>query len=299
AAGWVLAWYWQRNRTLLRPPDFEAPPHWTERDKGAWKRVEVRAEQAAKVPMDKLSEPAFYLEPAKEMAKQLAEYYHPGAMDPIDNMTVPELLAVAELAAGDMWELVEDHLPGGHLLTIRDWKRSRQLVDYYQTGSNIYWVISALFNPVQTGLRYIASKYGVGQPLQMLQQNLFAWFYVAFIHRLGRSLIDLNSARLRVGAARYRELITQLDRRLEQQESVAEKVVAGPFPVDAKATADPVEQIGQVTITILGQVKAGKSSLVNALLGEQRARTGVAPTTDGIERYEPLAPRVPTKLALL
>ncbi|MFO0841240.1 MAG: GTPase [Gemmataceae bacterium] len=52
------------------------------------------------------------------------------------------------------------------------------------------------------------------------------------------------------------------------------------------------------SITILGQVKAGKSSLINALLGEQRARTGVVPTTDGVERYELLTPGVPTRLVL-
>jgi predicted GTPase len=54
-----------------------------------------------------------------------------------------------------------------------------------------------------------------------------------------------------------------------------------------------------VTVTLLGQVKAGKSSLINALLGEQRARTGSTPLTAGVERYDLVTPGVPTRLVLL
>jgi predicted GTPase len=52
-------------------------------------------------------------------------------------------------------------------------------------------------------------------------------------------------------------------------------------------------------VTLLGQVKAGKSSLVNAFLGEQRARTDVLPATAGVERYELATPGVPTRLVLV
>jgi hypothetical protein len=52
-------------------------------------------------------------------------------------------------------------------------------------------------------------------------------------------------------------------------------------------------------VTLLGQVKAGKSSLVNALLSEQQARTDVLPATSDVERYELKTPGIPTKLVLL
>src|SRR5262249_41699414 len=152
-------------------------------------------------------------------------------------------------------------------------------------GSNIWWAISALFNPVQTGMRYAASQVGLSQPLRMLQQNLYVWFWTAYVQRLGNYLIDLDSGRLRVGATRYRELVARMKAEAERTESTLEKQAVGPFPGLAEVT-DPVDRVQQVTITILGQVKAGKSSLVNALLSEQRARTGVVPTTAGIERYE-------------
>jgi small GTP-binding protein len=296
ALGYSLAWYWQHKRQLLKPPDFEVPVHWAGRDQEAWKLVEKRAKAAASLPTAKLSEPNFYYQTGQEMAAELATFYHPGAVDPVSNLTVPEILVVVELASHDLGELVERHLPGGHLLTVKDWKNAHQMTKWYGVANNIMWVVSAFMNPVQTGMRYAASRVGISEPLRMLQQNLFLWFYTAFVHRVGTYLIDLNSGRLRVGAARYRELLEHSRRAGEQNVAVAEKIAAGPFLRD---DVDPVEQVKQVTIALVGQVKAGKSSLINALLGEDRARTAVVPLTAGVERYELLTPGIPTKLVLL
>jgi len=46
-------------------------------------------------------------------------------------------------------------------------------------------------------------------------------------------------------------------------------------------------------------VKAGKSSAINALLGEQRAATDVLPLTNKVTRYELKSPGIPTRLELL
>jgi predicted GTPase len=46
-------------------------------------------------------------------------------------------------------------------------------------------------------------------------------------------------------------------------------------------------------------VKAGKSSFVNALLGEERARTAVVPMTSEITRYELQAEGAPARLVVL
>jgi predicted GTPase len=62
---------------------------------------------------------------------------------------------------------------------------------------------------------------------------------------------------------------------------------------------DAADQVGRVTITVMGQVKAGKSSLINALLGEQRARTDVVPATAEITRYELQTEGIPTRFVLL
>jgi len=65
------------------------------------------------------------------------------------------------------------------------------------------------------------------------------------------------------------------------------------------ADGDTVEKISQVTLTVLGQVKSGKSSFINAILGEQRAGTDVLPLTNHVTRYELQPEGIPTRLVLL
>jgi predicted GTPase len=286
--GYLLAWYWQRRRVLLGPIDFTPPFHWTDRDRQAWELVKARAEAAVQLDADRLSDPRHYLAVGQEMGLQLAAFYHPGAADPVANLTLPELLAVVELASHDLAEMVDRYLPGGHLLTVRDWRLAKQATEWYQSASNAYWLIAALFSPVNTGLRYVASRFGIARPMEMLQKNLLLWFYTAYLNRLGNYLIDLNSGRLRVGATRYRALV---DRAAAAREGTLPQA-EGPAP-------DAAEAVPQVVVTLLGQVKAGKSSLVNALLGEQRARTDVLPATAGVERYELRQPGILTQLVLL
>jgi predicted GTPase len=283
ALAYLLGWYWQRKNQLLPPMDFRAPVQWTQRDAEAWKLVEARARAADQLDPDQLASLQFYVDTAQQMALELAQAYHPGARDPVGELTITEILAVVELASHDMADLVDRYLPGGHLLTIKNWQQAKQAADWYRTASNAYWLITAIFSPVQTGLRYAASRAGISRPWQRLQQNLVAWFYTAYVHRVGTYLIDLHSGRLRVGARRYRELLNS--RTLQQAESALDGEAADTIP--------------QITITVVGQVKTGKSSFINALLGEQRAKTDVIPCTDEITRYELHPEGIPNRLVIL
>jgi predicted GTPase len=279
---YILAWWWQRRNRLIRAVDFTPPMHWTDRDKQAWELVRAQAQKASQYDTDKLTEVEFYVQTAKDLALELARFYHPGAADPVGSLTVPEILAVIELSARDLSEMVDQYVPGGHLLTINGWRKARQVTDWYTTASNLYWLTSAVLSPLETGVRYLATQAGMTQPWQQFQQNLLAWFYTAFLQRLGTYLIEVNSGRLRIGAQRYRELLAQTQ-------------PAGPI---AEA-APPVESARRVTLTIFGQVKMGKSSFINALLGEQRAHADVLPATSEVTRYELQQAGNPTRLVLL
>jgi hypothetical protein len=226
-AGYLLAWHWQRKDKLVSRADFTSLPHWTDRDQQAWQLVEARARAGAKLNADTLSTVQFYVDTAQEMALELARFYHPGAQDPIGSLTIPEMLAVVELASHDLAEMVDKYLPGGHLLSVNDWKKARQATEWYSTASNIYWIISSVFAPFNTGVRYLASQVGMSRPFQKLQENLILWFYTTYIHRLGTYLIELHSGRLRVGARRYRELM--------ERHTVA---VAGPDTPPAESDPD-------------------------------------------------------------
>jgi predicted GTPase len=301
--GYLLGWYWMRSNRLLKPPDFAPPMHWTDRDKQAWTLVEARAKAGEKVQSaDMLMDPAFYQKTAEELALQLAQFYYPGTKDYIGRLTVPELLAVGELVAHDLAEMVDQYVPGSHVMTINDWKRAKKALDWVPAATNAYWLVSAIVNPLNTALRYAASQAGLASAWQMLQQNVVLWFYTAFVHRLGTYLIELNSGRLRVGATRYRELLRQL-KPIDGQPVRPGMPVEPPPVVKAEANkAQPGEtgpEARRITVTLFGQVKAGKSSLVNALLGDQRAITDVLPATAEIARYELQPPGVGSRLVLL
>jgi predicted GTPase len=281
--GWFLAWYAMRRQR--EQPAEPVPLHWTDRDRDAWKIVEARAQAVGQLQLVELNEFQFYATLGQEMAQDLARFYHPETTDPYSSLTVPEILTVVELAARDLSDMVDRNVPGGHVMTIRDWRWAKDAAQkatrWYRTASNVYWLGAAVLSPIETGLRFAASQMGVGRPAQMFQQDLIAWFHTAFVHRLGAYLIDLNSGRLRIGANRYRELTEELHRN------------------GAPRAETPVEEVGQVTLTILGQVKMGKSSFINALLGEQKAKTDVLPATSEVTRYELKLPEAPTRLVLL
>jgi predicted GTPase len=285
ALGYLLAWHWQRQRKLLPVPEMTPPSHWTERDRQAWKLVESRVEAALNLSPDKFTDFNFYVVTAEEMALELARSYHPGVQDPIGQLTIPEMLAVVELAAHDLAGLVDRYVPGGHLLTINNFRQARQAADWYEKTKNVGWLVAAVFSPVDTAVRFLASQAGLSRPWQMLQRNLLVWFYTAYVHRLGTYLIDLHSGRLRVGARRYQELLQGTENDGVHQKEQAE--------------SDSADQARLVTVTVLGQVKAGKSSLANALLGEQRALADVLPATNEVNRYELQPQGVPTRLVLL
>jgi predicted GTPase len=280
ALAYYLAWRWQAHKRLLRI-DFTPDLHWTDRDKQAWKLVEERAKESTRLPVEKFTDLNFYTDSARELALEMARVYHPNTKDPIGNLTIPEILTVVELASHDLAVMVRQYIPGNHLLTINDLRTAQKATQWYNTASNVWWAVSAIISPYNTAIKYIASRMGISRPLELLQQNLLLWFFTAYLHRLGAYLIDLNSGRMRVGADRYRALMQSLAERERDGQ-------AGGQPVadEAVAAMGTAALPTHVTITLMGQVKAGKSSLINALLGEQKAITSVLPATDEITRYE-------------
>ncbi|AWM41017.1 GTP-binding protein Der [Gemmata obscuriglobus] len=284
ALAYFLAWRWTRRTTL--PPTDDRPGYWTDRDQAAWALVVAKANSFEAVSPKQLEDPKHYSDLALDLAKQVAEQYNPGAGDPFEHLTLPEVLACIELASADLDELVQKYVPGSHMLRIRDMKRARKAVEYYKMGQNIYWAGAALLDPLQTALRYLASKAALGTMLDRLQNNVILWFHTAFIHHLGRYLIELNSGRLRVGVKRYRELLA------ERQPPPADDPAARPAASTAQigdvtvtAAANTATGPKAITIGVLGSVKAGKSSLVNALLGRAAAKVDRLPVTAGV-RYD-------------
>lgn len=290
AAAYILAWHWQKK--MRREIADESPPlHYTDRDELAWKKIEERIRNTEKVTVEEMSGLQLYVDEAQGMATELAAIYHPEATDPVSKLTIPEVLAVVELASHDLGKIAKTYLPGGHILTLDHLRQAKQAHKWYKRASNTFWAASAVIDPIRTGLRYVATQAGLGKPLDMLRDNVFLWFYAQFVRRLGHYLIELYSGRLRIGVERYREL--HAEHTEDAQRDDAQPMPPDdtkPMPAGGMIVVNPdgpmAAQARSVIIAIIGQVKAGKSSLINALLGDRRAVTDVIPATRGISRYE-------------
>jgi predicted GTPase len=294
-AGYILAWRIQkqyvRARQKMNPPDF-----WTNRDRLAAEIIEATLKKT--VTQQQMGEARFYFDTASELAQQISKVYQPEAKDPLDPVTIPELLAVIELAAHDLSNLTEKYIPASHLMAISHWRQTQKWIGRVNTISKGYWLFSTLLDPVKTAIRYGANQLITGKPLDMIQQNVLNWFYIEYVQRVGFYLIELYSGRLKVGASRYRELTRKLT---EPNPLFQDKEKSNTPPLQSeKDTQNKAQNVSEnVTIAVLGQVKAGKSSLINALLGTQLALTDVLPATSGISRYELKSPVNSEKLILL
>jgi predicted GTPase len=331
-AAYLLGRYWTRRRPPAEEPSLPPPGYWTDRDKRAWQIVEAHAAAIPVLSAEQFGDLNRYAADAQELALKVARVYKPDAADPFGHLTLPEILACGELVAHDLTGLVTRYVPASHLLTVTDLKRIRDAVDtasdWYPRLRNVYWLASAIFNPVKTGMQAVATKAGLAPAFAAFQQNMLLWFYTAYVKELGRYLIELNSGRLKVGAKRYLELMAlhmtppteaaPTDKASGGRQPPDDKASGGRQPPDDKASGGggppraggglPPPALGPhrgappprspeappVTLAIVGPVKAGKSSLVNALLGEQQAATDVLPLTPGVTRYTLRQPGQPT-----
>ena len=287
---YLLARRWKSR--ILFPPEteLEAPTHWTPHDEKALRIVQEQQLAVQTIPPDRFSDPHFYLDTAKELALKIAHHYHPRAKDPLGSLTVLEILAVAHLAAEELEVWVQKYLPGSHLLTIDHWRMLAKTPGWYRDARDVSWIVAMLLHPANIG-RYILSRFTVDSASRQIQANVLAWFYVIFVRHIGYYTIEMHSGRLRGGADKYRAAMKKLR---AHQDAAAPYVAPDKAEVQLGAT-EPVE----VTVAVVGQVKAGKSSLVNALLGERMAATDVLPLTQGIERYRLELSQTRDRLVLL
>ncbi|MFM9066553.1 MAG: GTPase family protein [Planctomycetota bacterium] len=306
---WLLPVFWSGAYLLARrwrqdwsePPPLAAAPHWTARDEAAWKLVESTVGTAPSAGPEQFLDPHFYLQAAQQLARDLATHYHgPGATDPLGPLTVPEVLAAAELALHDSGDWLRRYVPGSHLLRIDHWRLVARAPQWATWASRLWRAGSLIVDPTSF-LRQLAASFTIDSTTRELTAGLLQAFYCVFLQRVGYYLIELNSGRLKLGADRYRQQLGNFptatsDRQFNSQPAASaadDAATATGAPSAAGKTDEPL------VIAVVGQVSAGKSSVINAVLGEQRAAADILPTTQQVQRYRLVLPHSPQPLELL
>ncbi len=274
--GWLLWWMlaaaalallgylpalWVRRRTGKNhgesSPDAEAAvsqpgKDWSPRDLDAWKEVQS---VAASVDRDIVTDRDRLLATARQTIERVARHYHPEDRDPIWSFTVPELLLLTERVSIRLRMVLMDHVPAVHLVEAGHLLRIWEYKPMAATGVKVFrhlhnaWRVTRMANPMAALLAEARQRI-VGATLSEAGDYLRTQGARIWVEEVGRAAIELYSGRLRINTEELRELA-------------------------AREQDDPMLP-GPLRILIAGRVNAGKSSLVNALLGEPAA--GVAPS---------------------
>ena len=199
----------------------------------------------------------------EEVLDTVARHYHPQAERPVLQVPVAHIAALVELVARDFRRTFTGSVPWGNTVT------PEQLL-WWKAKGELGWKLSAYLwqinrvrrlcmRPATALVQELQDRWGQDMATQSLA-GLKAWAIDYCVTKAGDYAIQLYSGEF-VADDEYRSRISA-------------GVEALPFD------QEPLQ------ILVVGQVKAGKSSLINALLGRQRAPVDTLPATDNVDLYE-------------
>lgn len=204
---------------------------------------------------------------ARETVEAVARRFHPEAQTAWAQFSLPEFLLLAERLSRDVRREALRHIPGvravrlSHLLWVQ-----RQTERYgavaqtgWHLGLGLWRVIRVALNPLQAAGQETSAVI-MEKTAKVFSYRLRAYATRMLVLEIGRASIDLYSGRLtlsedEIRAARERDM------------------------------ADDAEPVAAVRIALIGQVSAGKSSLLNAMAEEIRCAIGPLPTTLSTREY--------------
>ena len=286
---WLVAWLCWNIRPRPAAEDAAVleetnlPRHWTARDRTAWKVVQEFQHNAARATAEELIEPQWYFETARLLAERMAREYHPGSRDAVGALSAVEVLTAAQLVLTDLTEWFRSRVPGSHLITIGQWQRLGRLPRTLDAPLSAvkygWWVVGSWLDPTRLP-RYLMQE----ASWQGMKSQLLLRFAREFIERAGFYLVELNSGRLQAGPEAWQATLGGAARggsAVRTEDSARAGSPRENSGIAASANTTPVE----ITVAVAGQVNAGKSSLINALLGEVEAAADILPTTREVKRF--------------
>jgi hypothetical protein len=266
AAGWAVSQRLRRKRLPLGGPEVQPSLAWPPSGHAAWDDVEAVAErvQAEPFPFDR---PEALRDLLIEVLETVARHYRPNARQAALEVPVPYALRVVELVTQDLRQAFSEYLPWSHILTLGDFMRLKRWTAWLQELYLLYRVARVGFNPMAAVLGELRGL-ATGRLQDVSAEAVKQWAIGYAVRRAGYYAIQLYGGYLVLDDA---DLGTYQTRRSRG---------------DARRAGESAALAGEpLRILVVGQVKAGKSSLINALFGRMRAAVDVLPTTRGVDPY--------------
>ena len=239
------------------PHTLETRAEWTTRDREVFRRACLRVEKAIEGPIE--------WERMRELSQDVVvfvagEYHGPGRGGRL-RFTLPEALLLVSVATERYRRLVLEHVPFADritLSTVASVAEHRKTIERGATVANRVRRGGRLVNPMAALVGELRDQFTnrvFASASAAMQKDLMR----LLLQEMAQTAIDLYGGRLKVAdgevaAHRTRALLA-----------------------DGRRLADTAEPL---RVLLVGQVGAGKSSLVNALAASLSAETDVLPTTD-------------------
>src|SRR5579864_6106287 len=237
---------------------------WNAAERAAWSAVLQNADTATPLAFTGL-EPL--VARARATVEIVAHRFHPEAHDAWAQFTLPEFLLLTERLCRDIRRETLGHIPAAgtirlsHLLWAHRQNRRYGVMARmgWRIGSGLWRIVRAGLNPLQAAGQETSGVF-VEKAVNVLSYRVRAYATRLLVLEAGRAAIELYAGRLtlsddELAAARERDM------------------------AHLSATDVPVR------ILLIGQVNAGKSSLLNALAQEVRGAVGPLPTTSNATEY--------------
>ena len=258
---WLLRRWSHIDAALLPQPPTVLPPTFAPRDEAAWALVQEYLDriERGEIVFEELEQ---FLSLGREILERIASHYNPDNREPLLAVQVPLLCRAIEETAHDLAQATAS-LPLAHRITIGDAVRGYRLQQKIMPAYNVYRLLYPLFNWHNALFQLLVTD----RLFDLTKQTLIQWLLKWYVDRIGYHAIELYGGKLL--------LTRQFDLSTAPPLTDTAQKLAPSHPV----TTAPVR------ILILGQVKAGKSSLVNALFGTASAATDVLPMTTQVTSY--------------
>jgi uncharacterized protein len=235
-----------------------AARNWSATERGAWDDVLKIADSTP--PFSFISVEPLILA-ARSVIDRVAHHFHPEAQAAWARFNLPEFLLLTERVSRHLRREALRQIPGAntirfsHLLWVhqQNSRYGKIAQTGWQVGFGIWRAIRAALNPVQAASQETSSLF-VENATRVLSYRLRAYATRLFVLEVGRAAIDLYSGRLRLSDEELRVAQTR----------------------DMSPTTEAVIPI---RVVLIGQINAGKSSLINALAQGTRSAVSTLPAT--------------------
>jgi predicted GTPase len=251
----------QMNQPAVKPEFIHLEPiaNWSTADAQIWKASLANLERMGVVNVEWND----LLDAMMDQIAFVAGHYHQGASNVKYAFTLPELLLMMEVFGREYRGLVLENMPLSQSIKVSSLmgvsEKSTKLCKGYKKISPILDTLRAVLSAGVSVPAQVASKLGVGLGKKLtdhMQRNLKQLLF----EHVSRIAINLYSGRLKLS---------------DEELSLYRKSLL---------TAEE-EAFRPLSVMVIGQVNAGKSSLVNALKEQSVAEVDVLPATAGFHHY--------------